>query len=164
MSAAALGGWSDESDVVDIMFLLDRLEEVVSTGSRLPFGQRVLVDEQECLSVIDQIRLALPQELKAARSLIADRDRVLAEASERAERLLERAEQQAAQRVDEHELATAAEDRAREVVEHARREADDLRREADAYAHRVFSSLHNRLRRIDETIMEGLDELRSDRG
>ena len=161
MNVAALRGQSAEAGVVDILYLLDRLEEVLTSGSRLPFSSRVLVDEQECLDIVDQIKLALPEELKLARRVMAERDQIVAEANDRAERLVQRAEEQVASRVDDHALAQAAQDRAREILDQVEREAADVRQQADAYAQRVLTSLHNRILRIDTVITEGLEDLSS---
>jgi hypothetical protein len=145
--------------IVDVFYLLDRLEEVVSSATRLPLSSRVLVDEQEYLDIVDQIRLALPEELKAARRVVAERDQILAEANERADHLLERAEEQVAHRVDDHAIAQAAEQRARALTEQAREDAREVRRQAEEYAFRVFSSLDRRLRQIEGVVREGLAEL-----
>jgi hypothetical protein len=67
-----------EAGAVDFMYLLDRLEEALATGSRLPLTARTLVDEQECLDILDQMRVAMPSEIKEARRVIAERDSVMA--------------------------------------------------------------------------------------
>lgn len=148
---------------MDILYLLDRLDEVVASAARVPFSSRVLVDEQEYLDVVDQIRLALPEELKLARRVMADRDQILTEAGEQANRLVERAEDQAASRVDEHALVQAAERRARSLVDQAQLDADELRRQADAYAHQLLISIHQRLRQLTGVVQQGLAELQTDR-
>ena len=145
--------------IVDVFYLLDRLEEVVTSASRLPLSSRVLVDEQEYLDIVDQIRVALPEELKAARRVLAERDQILAEANDRADHLLERAEEQVAHRVDDHAIAQAAERRAQALLEQARGDAREIRRQAEEYAYRVFTSLDRRLRQIEGVVREGLAEL-----
>jgi vacuolar-type H+-ATPase subunit H len=145
---------------MDILYLLDRLEEVLTSARHVPFSSNVMLDSQECIDVVDQIRLSLPEEMKLARRVMEERDQVLAEAEERANRMLERAEEQIAVRVEDHAVVQAAEERAQGVLERAEREADELRRQADDYAYRVFSTLQNRLRQIDDVVQDGLAELR----
>jgi cell division septum initiation protein DivIVA len=147
----------------DVLFLLERLDEVVGAGVRLPLTSRVLIDEHELLEILDQVKLALPEQLKEARRLLAQREQLLAEAAERAEHLVARAEEQIARLIDEHEIARSAEERAHRLLEGARREADDVRRQADEYAHQVLQSLQRRLRRLDRAVAEELAELPSDR-
>lgn len=123
---------------MDILYLLDRLEEVLSSGSRLPFTSRSLVDEDELLDILDQIRVAIPEELKAARRLTQEREQVLAEARAEAERVVREAEQQVAGRVSDHALVLAAEGRARQIEEDAAQEAEEIRHQADRYALRTL--------------------------
>lgn len=145
--------------IVDVFYLLDRLEEVVSSASRMPFSSRVLVDEQEYLDVVDQIRLSLPEELKVARRVAAERDKIIADAEDRADQLLGRAEEQVAHQVDDHAIVRAAEERAHRLLDQAHRDANEIRREAQDYACRVLNSLGRRLQQIQGVVSEGLTEL-----
>ena len=74
-----------EPTVID---LVDQLEELVSTGRRVPFTAGVVVNEDELLELIDRTRLGLPDELMQARHLLEDQRRVLVEAEQEAERIL----------------------------------------------------------------------------
>lgn len=152
-----------ENDVMDVVYLLDRLEEVLGSARRVPLSSNVMVDAQECLDIVDQVRVSLPEELKLARRVLTERDQILAEADQRSNQLVERAEREAAERVDDHSVAQAAEDRAQELLDRATREADEIRRQSDEYAHRVFSRLHDRLRQLESVVQEGLAELRPER-
>ena len=71
--------------VMDMAFLIDRLEALVSTSRRVPFG-RVLLDEQEILEIIDQMRLSLPNEINQARRVLQERDQIIGQAQSEAER------------------------------------------------------------------------------
>ncbi len=144
---------------MDILYLLDRLEEVLSSGSRLPFTSRTLVDEDECLDILDQIRVAIPEELKAARRLTQERDQLLAEARAEADRVVREADQQVAGRVNDHALSVAAQARANQIEEEAMRQAEDIRREADRYAYHALERLRHHLVQIDEAVERGLREL-----
>jgi cell division septum initiation protein DivIVA len=144
---------------VDILYLLDQLEEVLGGGSRLPLTSRTLVDEQEILDILDQIRVSIPDELKAARRLTQERDQVLADAHAAAEQILSDAEAQVAERVAEHNVARIAEQRAADVQERALQQAEDIRREADAYAYRVLQKLRDQVGQVAQTVDRGLLEL-----
>ncbi len=147
---------------MDILYLLDRLEEVLSSGSRLPFTSRTLVDEDECLDILDQIRVAIPEELKAARRLTQERDQLLAEARAEADRVVREADQQVAGRVTDHALVVAAQTRANQIEQEAMQQAEELRREADRYAYRALERLRHHLVQVDEAIERGLHELSLD--
>src|SRR5436853_1800286 len=111
---------------MDILYLLDQLEEVLGAGSRLPLTSRTLVDEQEILDILDQIRVSIPDELKAARRLTQDREQVLADARAEADRILRDAEVMAAERVAEHSVARVAEQHAADIHDRALQQAEDI--------------------------------------
>lgn len=147
---------------MDILYLLDRLEEELTAGRRLPFSDRTLVDEQECLDILDQIRVAVPEEIKAAKRVTQERDSVLKEAQAEADRILKDADRQVAGRVSEHALAQAAQERAAELEEEALRAADEIRREADRYAIRVLEKLRGHISQAADAVERGLEDLAPD--
>jgi cell division septum initiation protein DivIVA len=144
---------------VDILYLLDQLEEVLGAGSRLPLTSRTLVDEQEILDILDQIRVAIPDEIKAARRLTQERDQMLSDAHAEAERILAAAEAEAAERVAEHVVVRTAEGRAADIEERALQQAEQVRREAEAYAYRVLERLRDQIGQVGQTVDRGLQEL-----
>lgn len=144
---------------MDILYLLDQLEEVLGAGSRLPLTSRTLVDEQEILDILDQIRVSIPDELKAARRLTQERDQVIADAQAEAGRILRDADSQAAERVADHHLVRTAEHRAADIEDRAMRQAADIRREADVYAYRVLHKLREQVGQVTQTVDRGLSEL-----
>jgi vacuolar-type H+-ATPase subunit H len=144
---------------VDILYLLDQLEEVLGAGSRVPLTSRTLVDEQEILDILDQIRVSVPDELKAARRLTQDRDQIIADAHAEAERIVHEAETQAVERVSQHNLVRVAEGRAADIEERAMLQAADIRRDADAYAYKVLQKLRDQIGQVAQTVDRGLSEL-----
>jgi hypothetical protein len=144
---------------VDLLVLLDRLEEVLGAGRKLPFRWGTVVDEDECLDILDQIRVAVPEEIRAARRVAIEREEVIAAARAEADRLVLEAEQRARGQVNDHALARAAQDRAAEIEESALRAADEVRRDADAYACRVLERLRGEVEKIDRVVAQSLTEL-----
>jgi hypothetical protein len=146
---------------IDILYLLDRLEEVLNSGSRLPlFGSRTLIDEQECLDILDQIRVALPEEIKQARRINGERDGIIAEAEARAQQIVREAEERAAEKVEEHSLVRQAESRAQQVEDDAERRSAEIRREADEYAYDTLAELESELEQLLLTVRKGTRALR----
>jgi cell division septum initiation protein DivIVA len=145
---------------VDIDYLLERLEEAITAGSRVPFSRRVLVDDEECLAIIEQIREAVPEEIQRARRIQQDRERMLAEAQERARLIITQAQHEASELVSEHAMVRAAEARAAEIRAEAMRAADEIRREADEYAYQVLERLERHLTNTQQLVRRGLRELR----
>ena len=71
---------------MDILQLIDRLEELFNESKSIPLTRNVMVDEDRMLELIDQMRIAIPEEVKKAQQLVAHRDRVMAQAQEESNR------------------------------------------------------------------------------
>src|SRR5512146_383430 len=134
---------------MDIMQLLDRLETVLSGGSRIPLSGKTMVDEHECMDILDQLRIAVPEEVKQAKRLQSDRDRIIRDAEERAERIIAQAREQASASAEQHEIVRAAEARARLILQAADAEAEERRDGADRYAAETLAQLE---RHLDEQL------------
>jgi cell division septum initiation protein DivIVA len=151
-----------ESGSMDILYLLERLEEAL-TGPRIPMTNKTLVDDEECLAIIDQIRLSLPNEIRQARKVNSEREAVIGEAQARADQLLRSAEADSRERAKDHHIVHEAQAQADQMLAQAHRQADEIRREADAYAYRVFQDLDRRLEGLAAAVQQGLQALQPER-
>lgn len=147
---------------MDFLYLLDQLEEVLTTGTKVPLTSRVMIDEPEVLEILDQIRVAVPEEIKSARRLTQERDRILEEAHHEADQIVQGADQQVAGLVSNHALVQAAEERADQIMDEARREADQVRQDADEYAYHVLTRMRGQVERIAESVNRSLAEYEPD--
>jgi cell division septum initiation protein DivIVA len=144
---------------MDIDYLIDQLESLRDRGIQVPFTKMVLVDEEQFLRLINQLRISVPQEVQEARQIRQDRDRVIAQAQERAQNIVALAEQQAEELLAEHRIAQRAEEREQALLAHAFQEADGIRAEADAYALRVLEELEEQLTSFQGTVRNGIELL-----
>lgn len=149
--------------MADILYLIDRLEEVLNNGFRVPFTNSAVVDEDAFLDLIDQMRIAIPAEIREAQRIVQERDRILAEARQEAERIVAEARLKAQQLVEEHAVVQQARQRAQEIEAEAQRAADEVKRGADQYAAEVLEGLQAELHRILRTVENGLAALRERR-
>ncbi|HEX6507546.1 MAG TPA: hypothetical protein VF221_07940 [Chloroflexota bacterium] len=141
------------------MMLVDRLEAVVNSGWRMPMTSRVQIDEREVLDVLDLMRTTVPEEIKQARRVNQERDKILAQAQTEANRLVSQAQERVERLVSEDNIRQVAEQRARDVVEEARREAEDVRRGADEYALDMLDRLDAELHRVQSSVRNAIDAL-----
>ncbi len=151
---------------IDILYLVDRLEAAISKGVVVPFSAKRLIDEDECLDIIEQMRIAVPDEIRQARRVTQEKERVLAQAKEEADRVVALAQEQAARLTDQHELSRAAQGRAEEIERQAAAEAQVLREDADQYVRDVLLELQQRLDEmtarlatLQSTVNNGLSQL-----
>ncbi len=148
-----------EAGSADLLYLLERLEEVLGAGSHLPFTSRTLVDDEECFAIIDQIRLSLPNEIRRARMLNSEREALLNEARAQADQILRSADNDARERVKDHYIARQAEAHAGEMIANAEHDAAQVRRDVDEYSYRVLLDLDQRLEGLVTTVRNGLEAL-----
>lgn len=141
---------------MDILQLIDRLEELFNESKNVPFTKNVMVDEDRMLDIIDQMRIAIPEEVKKAQQLLGQRDRVLAQAQEEANRTLELARQKADQLVAKDIVAVEGQRRSDQVLTQARAEADSIRADADDYVLNSLQQLQAELERISNQVQNGI--------
>ena len=147
---------------MDILQLIDRLEELFNESKAVPLTRNVMVDEDRMLDIIDQMRIAIPEEVKKAQQLLSQRDRVLAQAQEEANRTLELARQKSDDLVAKDTVTQEARHRADQIIAQSRVEAENIRADADDYAMSSLTQLESELERITNQVTNGIRLLRSE--
>jgi vacuolar-type H+-ATPase subunit H len=142
------------------LYLVDRLESILSSGLRVPLTNKAIIDEQALLDAIDQMRITIPEEIKQAKRISQDRERLLANAQAEADQVLASARERAAYLLQDKELSKSAEIRAQGIIDEARKEALRIQGEADGYSVRVLSELVNELYRQQQTAQNGIEVLK----
>ena len=140
---------------MDILQLIDRLEELFNESKSIPLTRNVMVDEDRMLDIIDQMRIAIPEEVKKAQQLLGQRDRVLAQAQEEANHTLELARQKADQLASKEMVVQEAQRRAEQIIAQGRADAETTRSDADDYVMRSLTQLQAELERISNQVTNG---------
>jgi len=149
---------------MDILHLIDQLEALLNEGSHPPLvGKRVLLDEQRAWEIIDQMRVSIPEEVKKAKRINQERDRIIAQANEEGARIIELAKDEAEQLASDTEIARQAQSRATTIVERAQREADALKVDADDYTVLVLGKLEEDLAKALSIVRNGLLKLNTEK-
>jgi hypothetical protein len=154
-----------EDTPIDIIFLVERLESIIANGKRLPMTSNVVIDQAAALGLIDELRVAVPEEVRAAKRINSEGERIIEKAQEEAERIVARAQEQAAFLIDERGLTQQAEAESRRILAEANSDAEDVRRGADEYAVRVLVGLEGDVVKTLQSIKKGialLDERRAE--
>jgi cell division septum initiation protein DivIVA len=123
-----------------------------------------VVDQNAALGLIDELRVAVPEEVRAAKRINAEGERIIEKAQEEAERIVGRAQEQAAFLIDERGLTQSADAQSRVIIADAHRDADEIRRGADEYAVGVLVGLEGDVVKTLTSIKKGiamLDERRA---
>jgi Mg/Co/Ni transporter MgtE len=147
---------------MDIQHLVDRLEQILSESRRVPMTTTLLVDEDQVFNIIDQLRVTIPDEVKRANRVEAEKERILAQAQEEAARIRQLAKQEAEELVRRDAITSSAHHRAENVMERARRDAEALRHEADVYVVNVLAKLEEDLLRSLSVVRNGLRKVQAE--
>lgn len=147
---------------MDILQLIDRLEELFNESKNIPLTRNVMVDEDRMLDIIDQMRITIPEEVKKAQQLLGQRDRVLAQAQEEANRTIELARQKSDELVTKDTVAQDARRRADQIIAQSRVEAENIRADADDYAMNSLLQLEAELERITNQVSNGIRLLKDE--
>ncbi len=166
---------------MDLLHLVDRLEELVASAQKMPIGSRAIVDRRRLLDLVDQMRIAVPREVREAQDMMVRREMLEREAEEEARTIIARAEQDAARLAEEHAITEAARRRAEEIVQSAEQRLqeriDEANREiqdrlwesrglaeqqmaaADAYAKELLERLERQLQAFVRSVRAGIEQL-----
>ena len=148
---------------MDILHLIDRLEELFNESRAIPFTHTVMVDEDRMLDIIDQMRISIPEEIKKSQQLTTQRDRILAQAQEEANRTLALAREKSEQLVERDSIVQSAQARAEQIIEQARLECEKTKRDADEYALNTLQQIEIELERALIQVRNGVRSLQTDR-
>jgi len=144
---------------MDIQHLVDRLEDLIDEGRHMPFSKFTMIDEERALELIDQMRISIPEEIEKSSRVLAQRDRILAQANEEAARILQNAREQGVQLLDREATVQAASSRAANIVEQARQQAEAITAEADQYVVETLARLEQQLARAMNVVRNGINEV-----
>ncbi|GAP06793.1 hypothetical protein ATHL_01653 [Anaerolinea thermolimosa] len=148
---------------MDILHLVDRLEELFNESRPLPFSHSVIVNEDRMLDLIDQMRVSIPEEIKKAQQLLAQRDRILAQAQEEANRTLALAREKSEALVSRDSIVAEAQARAEQIIAQAYQEVNVIKREADEYVLETLTRIEAEMERLLTQVRNGVRTIQSER-
>lgn len=156
-----------DDTTVDIFYLVDRLEELVSIGKRVPFSGKVMVEENDFLALVDQLRIAVPNEIKQAQRVIRERQTIIAESHEEAARILDAARKRAEYFVSQEGILNEARLQGEKMLQDAQDRRNRVLGEIDVYAleqfDKVEAAMRDGLRLIEDALSDSaglMDEAR----
>jgi vacuolar-type H+-ATPase subunit H len=146
---------------MDIGELLGKLEEIVNEGLAVPFSDKVLVDREKVLQIVDSIRSILPEEIKQANWIKEERNRILIEAQKEAELMLKETEEHIKNMVEASEVTRRAYIQGEEIIENAKKNAREIRVGTKEYADNLLAELEEQLHKYIELIVKNREEIKN---
>ena len=144
---------------MEIFTLLEAIEDILEKTKGVPFTKKVLVDKDELLDLVEEIRLKLPDELKQAKWVKEERIRIIAEAEKQAEDIVKEAENRIISMIDEHEITKKAYEKKQEIIATANEMSREIDKGTRTYADTILGELEGNIRSIDEKFQESFNYL-----
>ncbi|MBS1846672.1 MAG: hypothetical protein JST73_00180 [Actinobacteria bacterium] len=139
--------------------LLDRAAQHVDTARAMPMSASVMINREELLDLIEGARERLPEELKAARWLLKEREDFLARTRREGDEIVDQARARAARMVQRSEVVAEAERRARRIVDDAEASARTMRMQCEDFCDQRLAQFEIVLERTMKMVTAGREHL-----
>jgi cell division septum initiation protein DivIVA len=144
---------------VDVHDKLDEITRLVEDARAMPMSASCLVNREEVLALLDELRALLPEQLEHADLLLSDRDNLLARGHETAQMLVEEGREEHDRLVEQQSVVVAARERATAITEQAAAESTRLLADADEYVDRKLAEFEIALDKVSAQVRRGRERL-----
>lgn len=156
---------------MEIYALLETIKNLIANGKKIPFTEsKRIVDEDEIADLIDEIITKLPDELKTAKWIKEERERIIAEAHQDADNIVKEAENRIIAMIDEHEITKKAYDKKTEIIAGANETYREIKDGTIKYADDILANVERDILKLNETvagiensIQDALEQLKNNR-
>lgn len=139
---------------MDLTSRIQALEDMVRDAKSMPLSSSALLNRDEMLEVIDELKSSLPDEIKQARWVVKDREELLAKARRDAEVMVEQARAEQLRLASHEAVVERANEESERILQQAENDARKLRLEAEDYVDAKLAQLEGALQRILEDVIE----------
>ena len=144
----------------DVLSLLDELEEIIDRGVKIPLTGKVMVDDSVLFELLDRIRSLMPEEIRNAKWVLNERQRIINEAQAEAQKLMDRGKSYMEKMAEDNEIVKQAQGYAEDVVHQAQTYAREVKFGAVHYADELLESVETRIQEITQAIRRNREELK----
>ena len=137
---------------MEIFTLLETLEDLLERSKTVPFTDKSVVSKNEILDIIKEIRLKLPDELKQAKWIKEERERIIQEAQKDADDIVKEAENRIISMIDEHEITKQANEKKKEIIATANDMYREYENNANTYVDGVLKDVEETMIKLCEVI------------
>ena len=143
---------------MDIDTLLVNIEDILEKSKKIPFINKKIVNEKEIYDIIEEIRLKMPDELKQAKWIKEERQRILLEAQKEADGIVKEAENRIIAMIDEHEITRKAYEQKNEIIETANEMSREISKGTKDYADNLLADTEATLNQTIENLQKNVGE------
>ena len=145
---------------MDVHEKLDEITSLVEQARAMPMSASCIVNRAELLTLLEELRALLPEEIDLAEQLLAGRDRVVEEGRDEADRIIAAAQEERMRLVSETEVFAQAQQEAARVVAEAHADAESMRKQVDEYVDGKLATFEITLNKTLSAVARGRDKLR----
>ena len=145
---------------MDVLGLIDEIEDIVESAGSLPLTSKVLVQKEELLDIISELRIKLPDEIKQAAWIKEERERIISEANKDAEQIIKETRLKLVELVSKEEVLKEANERAKDLMNKAQIASTNLKRSSLEYSDKLLMNAQENLKDMITTLNENRTELR----
>ena len=145
---------------MDVLGLIDEIEDIVESAGSLPLTSKVLVQKEELLDIISELRIKLPDEIKQAAWIKEERERIISEANKDAEQIIKETRLKLEELVSKEEVLKEANERAKDLMNKAQIASTNLKRSSLEYSDKLLMNAQDNLKVMITTLNENRTELR----
>ncbi|WP_019214678.1 hypothetical protein [Fenollaria massiliensis] len=145
---------------MDVLGLIDEIEDIVESAGSLPLTSKVLVQKEELLDIISELRIKLPDEIKQAAWIKEERERIISEANKDAEQIIKETRLKLEELVSKEEVLKEANERAKDLMNKAQIASTNLKRSSLEYSDKLLMNAQENLKDMITTLNENRTELR----
>jgi len=139
---------------MDIMEIINMMEETIDKAPVVPLSGKILIDKDEIMDYVQEMRLVFPDEVKEAKWVKGERQRILTEAESKAEGMIKSAEEEMVRMIDESEITRQAYEQANAMVNDAEARTAEMKSEFDQYVNDIMSDVERRLDMLLKKVQE----------
>lgn len=159
---------------MEVLELLDLLQEIIETATKIPVTGKIIVNKREISEVVDKIINCIPDEFKKAQWILEEKERILSEAINESELLKKENINRLRKQVENHDISKEAQSKSEEIITSAQRDAKSMRLGAREYADEILTQLEKEIdgkgsemvisiKKQVESFIEGLEDDVSDK-
>jgi len=152
---------------MEILNIVDKLDALITTSLKVPVAGRTLLDAKKVQELMDQMRLAVPQDVKAAEEIVMRKEEIFNQAEVERRKIKAQAEEEFRARLNQTEVMNQATRKAHAIIEEAEHKASRVmaqadtetrtkKAEADAYSAKTLRAMEKQLTANLTSIRNGL--------
>ena len=147
---------------IRVMTLLDDLEEILANASKVPYSEKAIVDSDEIRSIVDDIRLSMPKDIKQAKWVKDEQDRILNEARGEYDKVIIAAKKQAEYLVENDIIKKEAEKRADALISEAENHSRYIKLRSYEYVDKLLFDMQNDIAKVATEYIQPMNDYFTD--